>query len=351
METIILNNIDKENDKRLKKAAEILKASGTVVFPTETVYGLGANALDEEAIKKIYIAKGRPSDNPLIVHISNLDQLEDLVEEVTVDAKKVIDKFWPGPITIILKKNSSVLDVVTGGLNTVAVRMPANKIAYKIIELANLPIAAPSANLSGKPSPTVAEHVITDLDGRVEMIVCGGKTVHGLESTVLDLSSNPPLILRPGSVTIEDLKTVLENVELDPGLNKEVKENVKPKSPGMKYTHYSPEAEVVLFEGKSTKVALAIKEMVKEIGRSKKIGIMATEEMVNEYFALANNIITLGKRDNPAEIGAELFKALRDFDDLGVEIILVEGIESTGVGEAVMNRLRKASSIVRRVED
>jgi len=351
METIILNNINEENDLRLKKAAQVLQDGGTVVFPTETVYGLGANALDENAIKKIYKAKGRPSDNPLIVHISNNEQLDALVEEVTEDAKKVIDTFWPGPITIILKKKSSVLDIVTGGLDTVAVRMPANKIAFKIIELCGIPIAAPSANLSGKPSPTVEEHVITDLDGRVDVIVCGGKTVHGLESTVLDLTSTPPLILRPGSITLEDLETVLDEVKLDPSLNKEVKVNEKPRSPGMKYTHYSPEAEVVLFEGESGKVATAIKNKIDEVGEVKKVGIMATEEMVAEYFNMADNIITVGKRENPAEIGAELFKALRDFDDLGVEIILVEGIEAIGIGEAVMNRLRKASSKIIRIEE
>lgn len=349
METIILNHIDIENDERLEKAAELLKEGKTVVFPTETVYGLGANALNEEAIEKIYKAKGRPSDNPLIVHISARDQLAELVREIPPEAHIVMRAFWPGPLTVILKKQKTVPDRVTGGLDTVAVRMPSNQIAKHIIELSGLPIAAPSANLSGKPSPTLEEHVIKDLDGRVDMIVCGGQTVYGLESTVLDLTSEPATILRPGSVTLEDLKKVLENVQLDPGLNETLKAEAQPRSPGMKYTHYAPDAEVILFEGQPEAIAKAIRNQLCEMDESLKLGILVTEEMVTEYLDEADNIITIGRRAQPEEIGATLFKALRDFDDLGVDLILAEGIEDTGIGEAVMNRLRKAASSIIRV--
>jgi len=349
METIILNHIDLDQDDRLIKAARVLKDNGTVVFPTETVYGLGANALDEKAIEKIYKAKGRPSDNPLIVHVASQEQVDDLVEEVPLRAKQIMEAFWPGPLTIILKKNPDISDVVTGGLDTIAIRMPSNKIALKIIEQSGLPIAAPSANISGRPSPTQEEHVIKDLDGRVDMIVCGGKTVFGLESTVLDLTTSPALILRPGSITLDDIKRVINDVTMDPGLNEKMKDHVKPRSPGMKYTHYSPDAEVILFEGKERAISEAIKDQLIHLPNHLKIGILATEEMAIEYLKEADNIITLGKRSEPGDIGAMLFKALRDFDELGVDIILAEGIEAVGVGEAVMNRLRKAASNIIRV--
>ena len=264
METKIIR-IDKDNyfNKILNYPAKVIQEGGLVAFPTETVYGLGANALEEEAIYKIFEAKGRPADNPLIVHIANINELDMLVEEYSGLVKKVISKFWPGPLTIVFKKKDIIPEIVTAGLDTIAVRMPSSKIARKLIEMAGVPIAAPSANLSGKPSPTTVLHVIDDLTGKVDCIIDGGNCEVGLESTVLDLSTDIPTILRPGCVTYEELQEVLPDIVFDSALSDSA---ITPKSPGMKYVHYSPDADVYILECDiiNTEERLEINRIVKE---------------------------------------------------------------------------------------
>lgn len=339
-----LINIDKANidiDK-LKIAAEILKNDGTVAFPTETVYGLGANALSKEAVEKIFKAKGRPSDNPLIIHIAHPSDIEKLVLEIPKQAEIIMEKFWPGPITLIFKKSDIVTKIVTGGLDTVAIRIPSHPIARKLIELAGVPVAAPSANLSGKPSPTKEKHVIEDLMGRVDAIVCGGDSRVGVESTVLDLTSDIPMILRPGGITKEQLREVIGNVEIDPAILQKGDKDLVPKSPGMKYTHYSPNADVILIDGKLEDVMYSIEKMRKEKEqKGYKVGIMATEETKDRYSG--GVVISVGSRANLETVASNLFKVLREFDEKGVEIILAETFEEKGVGQAIMNRLMKAA--------
>ncbi|WIF96165.1 L-threonylcarbamoyladenylate synthase [Caminicella sporogenes] len=337
-------NIDPDNIdmEKLKIVADILKNGGTVAFPTETVYGLGANALCEEAVKKIFKAKGRPSDNPLIVHVSKLEDINELVLEISEKAQIVMEKFWPGPITLIFKKSDIVPKIVTGGLDTVAIRLPSHPIARKLIKLSGVPVAAPSANLSGKPSPTKEKHVTHDLMGRVDAIVCGGDTEVGVESTVLDLTSNVPMILRPGGITKEDLQEVIGKVETDPAILSKRESNLVPKSPGMKYTHYSPNAEVILVDGRIEEVVKVINKVKKEKEcEGYKVGVMATEETKDKYFG--ENIISLGSRKDLKTVAANLFKVLREFDEKRVDIVLAETFEEVGIGQAIMNRLMKAA--------
>jgi L-threonylcarbamoyladenylate synthase len=344
VETIILkidpNNIDLN---KIKLAARIIKNGGLVAFPTETVYGLGANALDEEAVQKIFKAKNRPIDNPVIVHIANMDDLYMLTEVIPDEALKLASKFWPGPLTLLLKKSELVPDITTAGLDTVAIRMPNHPIALELIKESEVPIAAPSANLSGKPSPTTAEHVIRDLNGKIDMIIDGGEVTFGVESTVLDLTSEPPCILRPGPITIEEIKTIIRNVEIHPIARAEKPiETIIAKSPGMKYRHYAPSAELIVIEGDPLKVPLKIQNIAEEqIKAGKKVGIIATEENANSY--KINNVKIVGKRSEPRTIAKNLFKTLRELDSENVDIIIAEGIEPTGIGLAIMNRLRKAS--------
>ncbi len=334
--------IDKENfDKNsLKEAANILKAGGIVGFPTETVYGLGANGLDPEAVKKIYLAKGRPSDNPLILHIGEVDQLDYLVEDIPPIAYKCIEEFWPGPLTIIFKRSDIVPDIITAGLDSVAVRMPKDPIARELINLAGLPIAAPSANLSGRPSPTSANHVIEDMTGKIEMIIDGGETGIGLESTVLDLSGVTPMILRPGGISYETIKKIIPDL-LEDRANLESGE--VPKSPGQKYRHYAPRSEMIVYQGS---VDMIIKNIIKDIQKhsldGKKIGIMATDETMDRYPNAT--VLSLGSRSEKKEIASKLFKILREFDKLDIDIILAEGVELDDIGTAIMNRMMKASS-------
>ncbi|HAA64145.1 MAG TPA: threonylcarbamoyl-AMP synthase, partial [Thermoanaerobacter sp.] len=298
MTKIIRVNKNNPEIELIDFAAKVIKEGGLVAFPTETVYGIGANSFNEEAIKKIFIAKGRPQDNPLIVHIAELEQIYDLVKEVPQKAKTLMKKFWPGPLTLIFKKSQKVPYVNTAGMDTVAIRMPSNTIAHLLIKRAEVPISAPSANVSGKPSPTDASHVIEDLYGKVDVIIDGGKCDVGVESTVLDLTEKVPVILRPGAVTLEMLREVIGNVEVDPSLLKKPQEDLKPKSPGMKYKHYSPNAEVYIVTGDLEKVVKKIQELTEEqLKYGKKVGIMATVQTSTQYEK--GEIIVVGDRNRP----------------------------------------------------
>ena len=326
----------------IQTAAKILQEGGLVAFPTETVYGLGGNGLDGTACEKIYLAKGRPSDNPLILHISEFEELTPIVREISPAAQKLMDAFWPGPLTMVFPKSDIVPEKATGGLDTVAVRFPNHPVARAIIHAAGLPIAAPSANSSGKPSPTRASHVEFDLNGKIDMIVDGGAAEWGLESTIVDVSGEVPMILRPGAVTKEMMEEVVGTVEIDPAILQKPAADLKPKAPGMKYTHYSPKAEVVLVKGETTAVVDEINRLAAEdMAHGFKTGVMATEETKDLY--KADIILSLGSRERPEEIGANLFKYLRKFDFLGAERVYSEVFSEEGEGMAIMNRLNKAA--------
>lgn len=333
--------IDKKNidENLIVESANVLKSGGLVAFPTETVYGLGANGLDEEAVKKIYKAKGRPSDNPLILHISSKEELPPLVENIPDLAYKCMDEFWPGPLTMIFKKSKIIPRIITGGLDTVAIRMPSHPIASQLISKSGVPIAAPSANTSGRPSPTNANHVIEDMMGKIEVIIDGGNTGVGLESTVLDLSTDTPMILRPGGITLEDLKEIIPNITQDRSI---IKNDIVPKSPGQKYRHYAPKAEMLLFTGDIDKIIDEINKQVNSlVAQGKKVGVMATEETKDRY---SNGLVLVsGSRTNPETIAANLFSTIRDFDKENVDIILAEGVSIDNIGMAIMNRMIKAA--------
>lgn len=331
-----------ESAEVIQTAAKILQEGGLVAFPTETVYGLGGNGLDGAACEKIYLAKGRPSDNPLILHISEFEELNAIVREISPAAKKLMDAFWPGPLTMVFPKADIVPAKATGGLDTVAVRFPNHPVARAIIKATGLPIAAPSANSSGKPSPTRASHVEYDLNGKIDMIVDGGAAEWGLESTIVDVSGDVPMILRPGAVTKEMMEEVVGRVEIDPAILTKPAADLKPKAPGMKYTHYSPKAEVVLVKGERQAVADEINRLAAlDRSNGKKTGVMATEETKDLYHA--DIILSLGSRKRPEEIGANLFKLLRKFDFLGAEKVYSEVFSEEGEGMAIMNRLNKAA--------
>ena len=334
--------IDPQNieENKLRIAAEVLKTGGTVAFPTETVYGLGANALDEKALRKIFEAKGRPSDNPLIVHIAHIEDLDQLVREIPHKARLFMASFWPGPLTMVFKKSSLVPHIITAGLDTVAIRMPSHSIAKALIEMAGVPVAAPSANLSGRPSPTQASHVIEDMKGRVNIIISGGGCSVGLESTVLDVTEEVPVILRPGGVTLEALQEVVGEVMIDQAMDGDF--GLIPKSPGMKYTHYAPKAKVMMITGDVDEITHRINQIKRENSKKGiKVGIMATDETKDNYYDAV--IISMGSREKVETIAENIFAVLRRFDDMGVDLILVEGIETKLMGHAVMNRLMKAS--------
>lgn len=347
MEKMIKTKVVKMNRENIdvdviKEAADIINRGGIVVFPTETVYGIGADALNDEAVDKIFKAKGRPQDNPLIVHISAFDELYGLAKTVPENAKKLAEKYWPGPLTMILYKKDILSDKITAGLDTAAIRLPENKIALALIKESGKPIAAPSANTSGKPSPTEADHVIEDLMGKVDMIIDGGSTDIGLESTVVDMTSEVPMILRPGGVTGENIKGVLGNCMYDPAIIKS-SEKIVPKSPGQKYRHYSPKAKVILYKGDVEKIALKINEdYVKFSSEGYKVGIMSTVQ--TEKYYKGKLTILCGDRTKPLSISSNLFRDLRNFDHIGVNIILAEAVDENGLGKAIMNRLGKASS-------
>ena len=315
----------------LTKAAELLKNGKRVIFPTETVYGLGANALDPDAVKSIFEAKGRPSDNPLIVHIAELSQLDNIAEEVPEKAKILIDAFWPGPLTIILKRKNNIPDVVTAGLDTVGIRMPENPVARELIYLAGVPVAAPSANISGRPSPTDAKYVIEDMMGRVEGIIDGGDCQVGVESTVIDMTGEMPTILRPGGITYEEIAELLGDVK---GGKEKADDKETPKSPGMKYTHYAPKAPVKILRG----TIMEIENFLKS--RPYKCGILTFDEFQLDTDA---KTISLGSINNPNECARNLFRSLRDMDKLDVKEIYAPEIGNDGLWAAVKNRLYKAA--------
>jgi len=318
-----------------------LRRGGLVAFPTETVYGLGANALDGRAVAGIFEAKGRPPDNPLIVHVAGQEAVSSLVKWVPGAARDLMEAFWPGPLTIILPASDKVPARVTAGLDTVAVRMPAHPVALGLIRAAGVPVAAPSANTSGRPSPTIARHVLDDLDGRIDMILDGGPAGIGVESTVLDLTAQVPLVLRPGGVTPEDLSKILGAVEVDPAARSGLKEG-RPRSPGMKYTHYAPRAPLLLIEGSRDTAAAKIIELALECrSKGRRVGILTYHD--SEDFSSVGEVVLAGCRDKPETVAAKLYAALRRFDEMDVDLILAEGLEDRGVGLAVMNRLRKAA--------
>ena len=344
METKVINVQEDrvaEKEDLLRQAGEILKNGGLVAFPTETVYGLGGNGLNRESSKKIYAAKGRPSDNPLIIHIVDMEALPYIVSEVSPEVEKVAAAFWPGPLTMILPKSDNVPDETTGGLKTVAVRMPSHKVARKLIEYAGGYVAAPSANASGKPSPTVAKYVIEDMDGRIDMIIDGGEVGIGLESTIIDMTVNPPQILRPGFITEAMLAEVLGDVDVDKTIFSN-DSKLAPKAPGMKYRHYAPKGQLTIVTGESEKVVGYINELSREAQKDgKKVGIIGSEEFLAQY--QADSVKSAGSRDDEQAIAHNLYRILREFDDENVEVIYSESFDNGGMGQAIMNRLLKAA--------
>ena len=356
METkrIIIEDRNHIKDEELKEAASILRSGGLVAFPTETVYGLGGNALDEDAARKIYAAKGRPSDNPLIAHVSCVEEVAPLVKEIPEAGRKLMEAFWPGPLTMIFPKSEKVPYGTTGGLDTVAIRMPDDPVANQLIALAGVPVAAPSANTSGRPSPTTADHVWQDMNGRIEMIIDGGPVGIGVESTIVDVSSAVPAVLRPGAITMEMLAEVLGEVSVDPAILGPLSADVRPKAPGMKYKHYAPKADLTLVEpedvdrenGLDEKQLQAMIGKVRELSRGKieagcRVGVICTDESRHCYTDGA--VRSIGERKSQASVAHNLYALLREFDDLGVDYIFSESFPKDHLGQAIMNRLSKAA--------
>ena len=338
MKKIDNNQIDKES---LALAADLLRQGELVAFPTETVYGLGADALRPEASKKIYAAKGRPSDNPLIIHVAEFEALYHIAKEVPEEAKRLAKKFWPGPLTMILPKSEAVPYETTGGMDTVAIRMPDHPLALALIKAGGGYIAAPSANTSGRPSPTLAEHVYQDLAGKVAMILDGGAVGIGLESTIVDLSEEIPMILRPGYITKEMLEEVIGEVRIDPGLIA-ADSDVKPKAPGMKYRHYAPKANLVIVKGEPEAVINKINALTREcVSEEKKVGVIGTDETILRYEA--DVVKSIGSREDEDSIARHLYGILRDYDEMDVDCIFSESFSTPRIGHAIMNRLLKAA--------
>jgi L-threonylcarbamoyladenylate synthase len=345
MKKTIVLKVDAENPEIevIRIAADTIKKGGLVAFPTETVYGLGADALNPKAVKALFKAKKRPLDNPPIVHVGHIQDVYRLAREVPPKAEKLMEKFWPGPLTLIFKRSEIVPDVTVSGLDTVAVRMPRHKVALALIRESGCPIAAPSANLAGRPSPTTANHVLEDLNGRIDVVLDAGPTNIGVESTVLDLTVEPPQILRPGGTPYEVLREVLGRVELHPVAVADKKVHVdRARSPGMKHRHYAPKAKMIVIEGDLETVVKKIAELVDHYKQRKmKVGVLATDETITSY--KADVVKSMGSRKRLEEIAKNLFRLLREFDSEGVDIIIAEGVPTEGLGLAVMNRLRKAS--------
>ena len=344
MKTLLVKvNPEKPDLKKILSAAEIIQKGGLVAFPTETVYGLGADALNPTAVLALFEAKKRPLDNPPIIHVADPAEVYRLVEEVPAKARILIDKFWPGPLTLIFKRSNIMPKVTVAGLDTVAIRMPKHKVALELIRLSRCPIAAPSANLAGKPSPTTAQHVYEDLNGRIDAIIDGGATNIGVESTVVDLSVDPPMLLRPGGTPFEELKKVLGDMKLHVFVQAEQELTLQEiRSPGMKHKHYAPKAEVILVEGNVSAVINKVKELSESYRhKGKKVGILATDETQTAY--KEEVVKSLGSRSNLKSVAKNLFRLLREIDAQNVDVIIAEGVSSDGLGLAVMNRLRKAS--------
>ena len=381
METkrIVIEDRNHIKDEERKEAAGILRSGGLVAFPTETVYGLGGNALDEDAARKIYAAKGRPSDNPLIAHVSCVEEVEPLVKEIPEAGRKLMEAFWPGPLTMIFPKSEKVPYGTTGGLDTVAIRMPDDPVANRLIALAGVPVAAPSANTSGRPSPTTADHVWQDMNGRIDMIIDGGPVGIGVESTIVDVSSAVPAVLRPGAITMEMLEEVLGEVSVDPAILGPLSADVRPKAPGMKYKHYAPKADLTLVEpgtgadresraeqvtgaeqkngadrntgaypetGLDETQLQAMIRKVRELSREKieagyKVGVICTDESRDCY--TDGEVRSIGARKSQPSVAHNLYALLREFDDLGVDYIFSESFPKDHLGQAIMNRLSKAA--------
>ncbi len=344
MQTIIVKADENRIDRAvIQRAGDIIKAGGLVAFPTETVYGLGGDALNPEASGKIYAAKGRPSDNPLIVHIYRMEDLYEIAEDVSDSAIKLADKFWPGPLTMIFKKKDTVPKETTGGLDTVAVRMPSNRIAAQFIEAAGGYVAAPSANLSGRPSPTEASHVIEDMDGRVDMIIDGGSSVIGLESTIVDMTVRVPMILRPGYINGAMIEEVLGEVDYDPAVFGDTDGSLHPKAPGMKYRHYAPRGTLTIVKGDRDDVIRYMRDALLDgIGKGLKVGIIATEETKDNY-PEATLLANVGARSDEEAIARHLYSVLRRCDDEDIDLIYSEDFSTPRMGQAIMNRLIKAA--------
>lgn len=339
---IKIEDIKQIKNEELAEAAQILRDGGLVAFPTETVYGLGANALDETAAKKIYAAKGRPSDNPLIAHISCLEELKPLVAYIPEAGRKLAEAYWPGPLTMVFPKSDIVPYGTTGGLDTVAVRMPSDPVANRLIKLAGVPVAAPSANTSGRPSPTTAQHVWQDMEGKIEMILDGGPVGIGVESTIVDVSGDVPTLLRPGAITMEMLRETVGRVEIDPAIQAPPSADLRPKAPGMKYRHYAPHADLQLVEGETDRVVETINDLVKEkLAEGKMVGVICTDETRARY--PQGEVRSVGLRAKEETIAHNLFAVLREFDDLKVDCIYSESFSKDHLGQAIMNRLTKAA--------
>lgn len=345
--------------EKIKEAASVIRSGNLAAFPTETVYGLGADALDPLAAKKIYAAKGRPSDNPLIVHISKFEDLVSIAKEVPPQAKKLADAFWPGPLTMIVWKNERVPYETTGGMDTVAVRMPNHPAALALIEESGCLIAAPSANTSGRPSPTEAAHVALDLNGKIPLILDGGPVGIGIESTIIDLSEKTPMILRPGYITKEMLEEALgETVCMDPGIlameqaakdriesrgtDGSIESGQRPKAPGMRYKHYAPSADLILVDGEQKAVVSRINLLAEEQrGAGRLVGVIATDETSAAY--QADCVLSIGAREDEDAIARHLYRILREFDERKVDVIYSESFATPRIGQAIMNRLLKAA--------
>ncbi|MCM1120165.1 MAG: L-threonylcarbamoyladenylate synthase [bacterium] len=335
------DSLSPEEEQALREAGEVLRRGGLVAFPTETVYGLGGDALNPESSRKIYAAKGRPSDNPLIVHIARMDDLDNIVRRVPQEAVCLAEAFWPGPLTMILPKADNVPDETTGGLGTVAVRMPAHPVARRLISCGGGYVAAPSANLSGRPSPTAAKYVIEDMEGHVDIIIDGGEGDIGLESTIVDLTVSPPQLLRPGYITQDMLTEVLGQISVDQTILKS-DSGQAPRAPGMKYRHYAPRGELTIVSGPVRQVTDYINchaALDREQGR--KVGVIGTDEVLAKY--RADVVRSLGSRRDEESIARHLYGILREFDDENVDTIYSECFEATGLGQAIMNRLLKAA--------
>lgn len=337
MNTLVVK-IDKNNinHEEMKKLGKIIADGGLVAFPTETVYGLGANAFNEDACKNIYKAKGRPSDNPLIVHFADVESVKEAVSEIPEGAEKLFKRFSPGPLTVILKKSEKISDTVTAGLDTVAVRIPSDKTARELIKASGVPIAAPSANLSGKPSPTTPRHVIADMMGRIDAIIEGDDCAVGVESTIIDMSGEIPVILRPGGITLSQIKEILPNASVDKHILKSISKNEKPKCPGMKYKHYAPDADVTVVEGEVNKVREKINELLSE-NSDKRCGVLTLGE------ASYNADLVINAGGSNEEYAQNLFKMLREFDENNIDIVYAEFTIEDDYGLTVKNRLYKSA--------